>query len=73
MGVDEGYLSRRQAQRDTEREMDKLRTMYMLLAAYVRVHGRIRVPRADVDAMGDKISMRLRRDGENAVLEWVEP
>lgn len=71
--MDEQFLSRRQAQRDQEREIDKLRTLEALFAAYVRTQGRVRIAKADVDAMKGKITMSLKRDGDHVLVSWVEP
>lgn len=63
MGIDESFLSRRQAERDKDRELDEMRRRMALFAAHVKAQGRIRVSRRDWEDLG-AYALRFKRDGE---------
>ena len=67
------FNARRERALASEREVVSLRKRMGLLAAIVRREGRVRVTKAELDAIGVAYSMTQKVEGETITLTWNEP
>ena len=67
------FNARREQALASEREVRSLRKRVVLLAAIVRREGRVRVTKAELDAIGVSYSMTQKVEGDTVTLTWNEP